>query len=288
MAEYNAGGLLKFQFPYEEGSGIRSYYASMNVFEVPYYDADANQVIESEILSGVDSALSAGFPGIPLLRVPVIYDTQRTGYEKAGGMRIRKPVTTFANDTTGALSPNCANLQVVNDVLLVPRPFGPRMRIPDVIAILTDLAGKYPELAYPGLDKSFFVSRKCDKTVHWARKPVVGVGSDANVLAGRFEDGFHGVSQQQVAQKIMAANPGHFDGNGDLLQTGTYHEWHRIIIPEGMVDLFEACVEVVAARLKVKVQWIDSWFYHVRAGEIHCGTNVIHVPPNPAKEEPWW
>jgi hypothetical protein len=45
------------------------------------------------------------------------------------------------------------------------------------------------------------------------------------------------------------------------------------------VDLFEAAILAVTDELGLTVAWIDSWFYHLRHGEIHCGTNVLRAPP---------
>lgn len=46
-------------------------------------------------------------------------------------------------------------------------------------------------------------------------------------------------------------------------------------------DLFEACSEAVADR----VSWVEAWYYHVRLGSIHCGTNVLRTAPAGLR---WW
>lgn len=45
-----------------------------------------------------------------------------------------------------------------------------------------------------------------------------------------------------------------------------------------MVDIFETYIQAVAEEIDAPVFWIDSWFYHVHAGGIHCGTNVLRMP----------
>ena len=55
--------------------------------------------------------------------------------------------------------------------------------------------------------------------------------------------------------------------------------WRRFEIAETMVDIFETFIQAVAAELDVPLSWIDSWYYHVHAGGIHCGTNVLRTPP---------
>ena len=42
-----------------------------------------------------------------------------------------------------------------------------------------------------------------------------------------------------------------------------------------MVELFELWMAAIAEHLGVRLRFVDSWFYHVRLGEIHCGTNVL-------------
>jgi hypothetical protein len=63
--------------------------------------------------------------------------------------------------------------------------------------------------------------------------------------------------------------------------------WHKLIIPENTVDLFEAYTQIVVESLGLRVCWVDSWFYHVRLGEIHCGTNVIRRPDTGSRYA-WW
>jgi hypothetical protein len=58
-----------------------------------------------------------------------------------------------------------------------------------------------------------------------------------------------------------------------------------------MVDLFEAYTQVVLEDIGLTVHWVDTWYYHVLAGEIHCGTNVKRRPPGvqpPAGFKHWW
>ncbi len=36
--------------------------------------------------------------------------------------------------------------------------------------------------------------------------------------------------------------------------------------------------------MEESVVFIDTWWYHLGNGEIHCGTNVIRTIPS----DPWW
>ena len=53
----------------------------------------------------------------------------------------------------------------------------------------------------------------------------------------------------------------------------------------GGVDVFETAVQ--NALGSGNVIFIDDWeLYHALLGEVHCGTNVIRVPP--ANYQQWW
>jgi hypothetical protein len=53
------------------------------------------------------------------------------------------------------------------------------------------------------------------------------------------------------------------------------------------VDLFEAYIQLVVNALGLSIDWVDTWFYHVHFGGIHCGTNVLRVP-EPGQMLNWW
>jgi hypothetical protein len=57
-------------------------------------------------------------------------------------------------------------------------------------------------------------------------------------------------------------------------------------IPETTVDLFEACIQVQLEALGLRVHFVDCWYYHIRLGEIHCGTNVLRAAPKTKVK--WW
>jgi hypothetical protein len=78
------------------------------------------------------------------------------------------------------------------------------------------------------------------------------------------------------------AAPAEFAAGGQRLRDG----WRQLVIPENTVDLFQAYTALVLEPLGVAVDWVDSWYYHVRFGCIHCGTNVLRrADPSLV---PWW
>ncbi|HYO13228.1 MAG TPA: protein-arginine deiminase family protein [Thermoanaerobaculia bacterium] len=158
----------------------RLYPAGISIYELLYCERDrqssVNDFVEKEFLEKLDRQLKEEFPNVPVLRLPVLFDTVPTLKSWAEGQRLARTV---------AFTPNLVNLQ----------------------------------------------------------------------------------------KKILDANKDHFKDR--KLRPG----WHCLTIPEGTVDLFEAYTQVLVESLGLKVHWIDSWYYHVRFGEIHCGTNVIRRPP---------
>ena len=51
------------------------------------------------------------------------------------------------------------------------------------------------------------------------------------------------------------------------------------------VDVFETAVQDALGA--ANVVFVDDWhWYHALQGEVHCGTNVIRVPPDEYQQ--WW
>ena len=82
----------------------------------------------------------------------------------------------------------------------------------------------------------------------------------------------------KIRQRIANANPGVFGPQGYV----NGNKWVRIVIPENTVDIFQAYTHLVLEALGLTVRWVDSWFYHVHAGGVHCATNVMRTL-NPAE-----
>jgi hypothetical protein len=109
-----------------------------------------------------------------------------------------------------------------------------------------------------------------------------GLETEAQVI-DQFKDSFPDASDDDLRRLIVKPNKRHFDARGRLRDG-----WRRFELDDGMVDLFEAYVLAVGDELDARVSWIDSWFYHVRIGEIHCGTNVLRVPSRASKLPNVW
>jgi hypothetical protein len=182
------------------------------------------------------------------------------------------------------------NLQVINGRLLIPRPYGPRMRLTDAIAVITAATAEMnlPESLVRRIDERFVRRHRLRIGVYWLQRQAAvyrtvssigtvrqlyqGLETDEHVIA-QFRDSFPGSTADQLRQRIIVPNRRHFDASGRLRDG-----WRRFEIAETMVDIFETYIQAVAAELDVPLFWIDSWFYHVHAGGVHCGTNVLRTP----------
>jgi hypothetical protein len=167
--------------------------------------------------------------------------------------------------STSAFSPDVVNLQAINGRLLIPRPYGPRMRLPDAIAVITAATAgmNLPDSLLRRIDARFVRRHRLGTGVYWLQRqaPVyrtlAGIGTVRQLydgleteeqVIGQFRDSFPGATDRQLRQGIIQPNRRHFDARGRLRDG-----WRRFEIAETMVDLFETYTHAVAAELDVPV-----------------------------------
>lgn len=193
---------------------------------------------------------------------------------------------------TASLTVDCVNLQVVNDHLLVPRPFGPRVPPADAQRILRRVLS---ELSLGHLQ----VRLGPTDTIHWsypgeadwkifAYFARLDPARRAHVLGRVDRDDYNGLSAidrpalEQARAALASRNAQHFPTGAAW--TSTSNQYRRLELDEGTVDLVESYLETVLAPLGLTVHFVDTWFYHVRTGAVHCGTNARLTPPSVH----WW
>ena len=297
-----SGGVNISGLRYWPGAGPpRHYPADITVKEVLYGEQDAdrkstNDFIDKERMSRVVRRIGEAFPRARLIPLPVLFD------RVTSVKRWTEDPMRFA---TSAFVPNVVNMQVINGRLMIPRPYGPRMRPEDAIAVIGEAVRtlEQPASLARRIDKRFIARHRLTKGIYWiARQEPVqrpgmvapysgtttlhtiyeGLETEAQVI-DQFKDSFPDASDGDLRRLIVKPNKRHFDARGRLRDG-----WRRFELDDGMVDLFEAYVLAVADELDARVSWIDSWFYHVRIGEIHCGTNVLRVPSRASKLPNVW
>lgn len=232
-----------------------------------------NERIQTERLGPIRDRLRTALGVAPadVVELPVLFDSLPVALISHLGAHHWKPsvvsppaVEKFTTMRTAAYTPNLVNLQVVNNHLIVPRPFGPRMKPADVLTVLTNAGVAGATIA----DLAPLVEHDS-----WERR-----GTTIAALATSF-----GVPAAAI--KSHPANTGKFTA-ADTVQKN----WERIHIPEPLVDLFEACTVVRLKPTGALVHFIDTWdWYHRLDGEIHCGTNVQRTPyENDPAFPAWW
>lgn len=283
----DSGGINVHGIRYWPGEGPdRTYPADISVREVLYGETDfddqsTNALIERQFLADATRRLSEAFPQARLFPLPVLFDRVSS---------VREWEVAPSAYSTSAFTPDVVNLQAINGRLLIPRPYGPRMLLPDAIAAITAATAEFdlPTTVLGRLDERFVRRHRLRTGVYWVqRQPPVyrtvsGIGTVRSLYEGleteddvieQFRDSFPGATARQLRRQIIEPNRRHFDARGRLRDG-----WRRLELTESMVDIFETYIHAIAAELDVPISWIDSWYYHVHAGGIHCGTNVLRTP----------
>jgi Protein-arginine deiminase (PAD) len=274
--------------PFSPGVARRFYRAAISTREIEFFEGGTNEAIVNDHMVPLDAVLQSKFPELPVYKVPVIFDradlvySKKTPYPTESG---KPPEPKRAQ--TAAFTPNLANLVYLNGTVLIPHPFGPRMYPGEAIkAIRRVLRGEKLRQIEATVTRDFFRKQGLEKLEVWISgdpDPETNHRYFENdkELAREFADGFPGVRDEDVAERIRKTNSGAFDALGRM-KPG----WHKLHIPEQTVDLFQAYTHAILTFLGLKVRWIDSWFYHLHEGEIHCGTNVLRKVPSGRR--PWW
>jgi len=298
MAKINTQGdtFSIHEIPYFPGEGAdRYYFSNISAFEFLYHETDknddsVNEFIENQFMKNLDKQLKRDFPNTSIYQLPVLFDAISDLDSWRNNNR---------EDSTSAFTPNVVNMQHVNGHVLIPRPYGPRMQ---PAAALTLLQKVFRDTGQSnlmrGINQRWLRTKRLDKTWFWVKSRVpttitapsgtIPLGNTfgrmqrARDVAKWFQDGFPGQTVVQAERRIKNANRRSFLRGGNL-RSG----WQKVAIPENTIDLFEAYTQIVMEHLGQRVHWVDSWFYHVRYGEIHCGTNVIRRPTL-SRRNAWW
>jgi hypothetical protein len=287
-------GLQIHGIDYLPGSGPDRFYpADISPMELIYMEADSygketNDFVELNFLRPAATAVAARFGDPRIFPLPVVFDrVSNTGEWSQNRWAY----------STSAFTPDVVNMQVLNGHLIVPRPYGPRMRPADVTQVITNVLSNYDwgSSLSRNLTARFYTRYHLDVTTAWIERHEPSYRPDSTILirvsdgirdlpdvAHAFKDGFPGLSQSEVETRIRRANPRNFTPNDDLREG-----WRKFTLNEGMVDIFEAYIQLVANSLGLTLHFVDSWFYHVHYGGIHCGTNVLREPMR-GQIPAWW
>lgn len=263
----------------------RFYFADISIRELLYADRDrgllsSNTFINGRFIEPELQILRVQFPEAPLLPIPVLFDAVfDTKLWDSDPNQYR----------TIAFAPDMVNMQVLDTDLLIPRPYGPRMRTDDAIDVVKTVMGRLEvsdDIA--GTVDTAMVSRnKLNQATYFVESSPTaflqgpsgavldsygGIRNQDDIIE-RFNDSFPGASESELRAKLITPNSSNFDGN--QLKDG----FQRFTFNDGMVDLFELYTVAMVESLGLKAHFVDSWYYHLHDGGIHCGTNVLLEPP---------
>ncbi|NEZ66803.1 hypothetical protein D0962_29295 [Leptolyngbyaceae cyanobacterium CCMR0082] len=284
--ELSAGnGFNIHRIGYVPGEGPpRRYPADITPFEIIWAERDArnnstNDFIDSEFLQPSRVHLQREL-GVPIYPIPVLWDRVDD---------INRFQEAFWQQPTTAYSPDIANMQVLNNHLLIPKPYGPRMRPRDAMAVVQ---AAMQDVGVPGTIRAQVGHRlirqhRMTRAHYWIEKvspaylfsPIGSIRAsygglmDQQDVIDAFKDSFPGASDREIQRRLIIPNRRHFNARGILRRDHT-----RLLVNDGMIDLFELFTAAIAAHLGVTIHFVDSWYYHIREGQIHCGTNVLRRP----------
>jgi hypothetical protein len=167
---------------------------------------------------------------------------------------------------TETFLPNPVNLQVVGNHLLMPRPFGPRMKAADAVAVMKQVF--HPSMQT--LLTTSFVEKMKLETQTLNIRNFAETEYKQQIAANWIAVDDYPDTPSDFEERLVQANRNEFNAEG-YLKDG----WRKLTIPEKTVDLFEFYMTVVLTQIGITVHWIDTWYYHIRHGGLHCGTNCI-------------
>ena len=280
-----------------QGPGERHYRADITPAEVLWCEADqegrsTQEALDTAVLAPSRATLSNEL-GVPILPLPVLWDRvpDLTAYLPS------PPKEAFRAPTT-AFSPDCANLVVLGTHLVVPKPHGPRMLVDDAIAVVRAVMDGVDglESARARVGRRLVSARRMTRETTWVQRhpPAYDESSSGIIrrsyggmqgvddLVDVFRDSFPGESTEQVATRLRRTNARSLDARGFLR-----NEFSQIVIDDAMVDLFELFIAAVVDALGLTLHFVDSWYYHLHAGQIHCGTNVLRRPTRAGRPRVW-
>lgn len=216
----------KYLFYLGGNASPRDYAASMSVTEILDTCRETNRTIDDVFLAGkANAAKQADYPLLNDFSASAFSDTIKSGLDavvaKTFSTATLVPfpvlfdrVDLFSLTTTEAITPDLVNLQQAGRVLLVPRPYGPRLRPGDALAIMKPMVDDNTVSNLPSsvrqnvlklLTTQNLHARNLDVTTHWTspgksylrwdpaslnKKGYADAVETLDVVAETFRDGF--------------------------------------------------------------------------------------------------
>lgn len=162
--------------------------------DLEYEDYYRSEGYKSQMPRRLDKVLKQQFSAVPVVKLPVLFDRQ----------------SNFDRASVKAVMPDMINFQTVGRHLLVPKPYGPRMRIDDAIELMRAAAeedhGDFRAAVRDTLNRAFVKAAGLDRVHHWTRSgervAAARVGKWPTELDAEFEEMW-----LSLYQSLYSTNP---------------------------------------------------------------------------------
>jgi len=260
-----------------------------------------NEKLRADKLIPIDQRLKAGLnlAEADIVRLPTYFTppvVSRPRGSRPGVATIPPGFRTVAQ-TVGSV-----NMLVLGKHLMVPKPFGPRVKTTDAEAVLKRVFAKLgvkSPVTLPTTGETRWVEpdeRPERMVCYYTDAPTA---ADRDNIIAHIKDPSVVLSPANAALVLakaaeLATVPAN-QSNGLLMSqlvsifTATPAAvWFRVTIPDNKVDVVEAFYLSVLNPLGVTVHFVDDWFYHFSMGEAHCATNCMRELPEATGSQRWW
>jgi hypothetical protein len=189
---------------------------------------------------------------------------------------------------------------VLGKHLVIPKPFGPRMKPKDAEAVLTRVFKRLNRktsvvLPPPGETRWIEPGEPIERVVcFYTDAPTA---ADRDNIIDHIKNPATALTASNLALvaakavELAAANTTNATlvmRLGALLAAGAVPSWQRLRIADNKVDVVEAYILSVLTPLGVTVHFVDDWHYHINEGEAHCATNCLREMPEATDSRRWW
>jgi len=260
-----------------------------------------NDRLRADHLIPIDQRLKSGLSltEADIIRMPTYFTppvVSRPRGARPGVATIPKGFRTVAQ-TVGSV-----NMLVLGQHLMIPKPFGPRMKTADAEAVLKRVftkLGVKASVVLPPIGEVRWVepNERPERMVCYYTDPPTQADRE-NIIA-HIKDPAVALSPSNTALVLakaaeLAAVPANVSNGllmtqlASLLTATPAPVWFRVTIPDNKVDVVEAFLLSVLSPVGVTVHFVDDWFYHFSMGEAHCATNCMRELPENNSPQRWW
>jgi len=270
---------------------VRDQYDEISVEDLLTNVKPFNDKLRAAKLIPLDQRVKAGLHLVEddIVRVPTYFEPP---------VPVVSPLSDPRNRTV-AKTVGMVNLLVTGNHLIVPKPYGARVKEADAKAVLTRafkrLGIKDPVVTASTGDLFWVAPGESPENLacYFAEPPTA---ADRQNIIDHLKNSSVALNADNALLIVakaaeIAADPRNAALAPQLIpaiSSGTFANWFRAFIPQDTVDLVESFMLSVCQPLGLTLHFVDDWFYHANLGEVHCGTNAMREPPELTAALRWW